>query len=52
MAIVGEVKSWADRGGTKAKAAEWIRRLMSEGTDRLMPSVVRASYQRVPPGAA
>jgi len=52
VAIVGEVKSWADRGGTKATAAKWIRRLMSEGTDRLTPSVVRANYQGVPPGAA
>ena len=52
MAIVGEVKGWADRGGAKATAASWIRRLVSEGEDRLTPSVVRANYQRVSPGAA
>ena len=52
MAIVGEVKGWAERGGTKATAASWIRRLVSEGKDRLTPAVVRQNYTRTPPGAA
>ena len=52
VAIVGEVKGWAERGGTKATAASWIRRLVSEGKDRLTPAVVRQNYTRTPPGAA
>lgn len=50
--IVSEVQDWAKRGGTKATAASWIRRLMSKGTDRLLPSDVRPKYKRTPPGAA
>jgi hypothetical protein len=52
VAVVGKVKDWADRGGTKATAALWIRRLMSEGKDRLTPSVVRGTYKKIPPFAA
>ena len=52
VAIVGEVKGWAERGGTVLTAASWIRRLVSEGKDRLTPSMVRANYQRASPGAA
>ncbi len=52
MAIVGEVKAWAKDGGAKATAASWIRRLMSEGEDRLAPGRVRYKYERSPPGAA
>ncbi len=45
VAIVGEVEGWVKRGGTKATAAKWIRCLMSEGKDRLLPKTVRARYQ-------
>jgi hypothetical protein len=58
VAIVGEVERWADRGGAKATAASLIRRLMSEGKDRMTPSQVRLQYKKVKhtggvrPGAA
>ena len=52
VAIVDEVKGWAERGGTVLTAASWIRRLVSEGKDRLTPAVVRQNYTRTPPGAA
>jgi hypothetical protein len=53
MAIVGEVKNWAKHGGTVLTAAKWIRRLVSEGKDRLTPSDVRDKYKKNPlPGAA
>ena len=52
VAIVGEVKNWAKRGGTVLTAAKWIRCLVSEGDDRLTPSRVRLNYTRTPPGAA
>ena len=38
---VSEVEAWVEAGNSKAKAAEWIRRLMSKSEDRLMPSEVR-----------
>ena len=52
MAIVGEVKDWADRGGTVLTAAKWIRCLMSKGEDRLTPSKVRKKYKKNWPFAA
>ena len=52
MALVGEVEDWAERGGTKATAAKWIRCLVSEGDDRLTPSRVRLNYKKAYPYAA
>ena len=52
VAIVGEVENWAERGGTVLTAASWIRRLMSEGEDRLLPSYVRKAYKKTWPYAA
>ena len=52
VAIVGDVKDWAKRGGVKATAAKWIRCLVSKGTDRLAPGRVRWKYKRTWPGAA
>ena len=52
MALVGEVEDWAERCGTKATAAKWIRCLTSEGKDRLTPSRVRTNYTRTSPGPA
>ena len=50
QAILREVKDWADRGGTKATAASWVRRLVSEGKERLAPWRVRLNYKRTHPG--
>jgi len=49
LKIVGEVKSWVDRGGSATTAAGWIRRLISK-KDRLRPWQLRCSYSRTPPG--
>ena len=52
VAIVGEVKGWAERGGTVLTAAKLIRRLVSKGEDRLLPGQVRQQIQKTGPGLA